>query len=235
MRCAVAIAGLALVGLVGCETYEFPPRLIGVGTDDCPECEELVLSETRLPAGAGAVDIDAQFAFKDDRGAISKLQAFVTTPSGVVLEEFYFVEVTRWEEVEVPPDTDGETESTTERVEITTLEKRFRPGFTCTYASATAEDVGSNTCEVSSTRANAGSSIEVGPRLAGYESGGLSVTFGLEVTELGRYTVEFVATRSDGTQSNRLSNTFDVVEDVGPDTDGDRVDPGTTGSGTESG
>ena len=204
MRDAVLIAGLALVGVPGCETYEFPPRLVGVGTEDCPQCEALVLSETRLPAGS--VDINARFAFEDDLGTLSKVQVFVTTPSGVVLGE--------------PDPSDDEAS---------------RPGFTCTYATELAVDVGSRTCEVSSTRANAISSTDVGERIAGYQAGVLSATFGLETTEFGEWTVEFVATRSDGTPSNRISNTFDVVDDVGVDTDGDRVDPGTeTGTGTET-
>ena len=224
MRYTIAIAGLTVL-LAGCETYDFPPRLRGVGTEDCPACEELVLSETRLPPGS--VDIEARFAFEDDRGALTKIQAFVTTPSGEVLEESYTVELKRIVEVEVPPDTDGETESTIEEVEETYFETRYRPGFTCTYVSEISMLVGSLTCEVSSSLANAINSTDVGRRLAGYQQGNLSVGFGIDATELGEWTVEFVATRSDGTTSNRLSNTFDVVEDVGGDTEGDRVDPNT--------
>lgn len=79
------IGGLGLVGLVGCETYELPPRLLGVATEDCSDCEELELSETRLPPGV--VTLTADFSFEDERGALDELRAFVSTPSGRVLKE----------------------------------------------------------------------------------------------------------------------------------------------------
>lgn len=197
MRGAIAIAGLALVSAVGCETYEFPPRLIGVGTADCPKCEELVLSETRVPPAVGLV-IEANFAFKDDRGALSVMQAFVTDPSGVVLEGTILDDENKEQKV---------------------------PGFTCHYQSEIDEDLGANECSFSTPRAESS--------LIGVQESLVTAAFEVDATTVGEWTVEFVATRSDGMQSNRLSNTFDVVEDVGPDTDGDRVDPGTTGSGTE--
>lgn len=78
------VAG-ALLATASCETYEFPLRLRGVGTDDCPECEELVLNETRLPQGDAA--ISARFAFADDEGAVTGVRVFVTSPSGDVVQE----------------------------------------------------------------------------------------------------------------------------------------------------
>lgn len=72
-------ATIAVVALLGCETYEFPPRLAGVGPDDTFE-----LSETRVPPGVLA--LEGKLWLQDERGAIEVVMAYVTTPSGEVLE-----------------------------------------------------------------------------------------------------------------------------------------------------
>ena len=132
------IAGCVLTS-AGCETYEYPPRLRGVGTEDCPECEELVLSETRVPRGEPA--ISARFAFEDDEGAIDAVWVYVTSPSGEVLQESYVVE----------REGDCEGEEKPPCFEEVTL---FRDGFTCTFASDESESVGPSICELTAERFN---------------------------------------------------------------------------------
>jgi hypothetical protein len=215
------VAG-AVLATASCETYEFPPRLSGVGTEDCPDCEELVLSESRLPPGS--VSLRTRFAFHDDRGAVDAIRVFVTSPSGAVLEESYFVEVER--EVEVPVDTDGaetdgDTEGETMTIVVTVEEERRRPGFTCSFVEAASVTIGSRLCEITTERFNGVVEGTVAQRLSGYSQGIVTAAFGLQADELGDWTVEFEAQRSTGTPSNRLSNTFEVAADVGDDTDTD--------------
>ncbi len=206
MRRTGILIGLAAVGLASCETYELPPRLLGVGTEACPECEELVLSESRLAVGEAAVT--AEFAFEDDQGSLTAVRIFVTTPSGVVLEEPYEVPV------EVPADTDTDGEPTV------VLETRYRDGFTCVFSGDLEEQVPSLACVVSGTRFNNILATSVAARLEGYQQGELAATFGVPLSEVGEWTVEVEAERSGGTLSNRLSATFDVAEDIG-DSGGD--------------
>ncbi len=197
MRRLGVIAGLALSSVGGCEGYEFPPRVLGVATEDCPDCEVLALSETRLPLGSATVT--GRFAFDDDQGSISNLRIFVTAPSGAVVEEPYF-------------DADDRPQT--------------RPGFTCTFAIESADDVGTATCVVTAERFRATNSTDVAVRLEGYEQGLVTATFGVNFSEFGEWTVEVEAERSDGVRSNRLATTIDIVDDVG-DGDDDDVDTDT--------
>lgn len=199
------VAG-AVLATTSCETYEFPLRLRGVGTEDCPECEELVLSETRLPQGDAA--ISARFAFADDEGSVSGVLVYVTTPSGDIVQEPYFVEVSA-------PCGDGQTPP------CTTLERRFRDGFTCGFASGESETVGPAVCELTAERFNRGLDNSIAARLRGYSEGVLIATFGVSLDEFGEWSVEVEAQRSDGDPSNRVSNTFEVAEDVVDDPDAD--------------
>jgi len=200
------ICGLALVGLVGCETYEFPPRLLGVGTENCPACEVFVLDESRLPLG-GVATLSSRFAFDDEWGALSGVHVFVTTPSGSVVEETYTVSVQK--ELEVAGDTDGEPMTVIQTIE----EDRMRPGFTCAFR-AESPTTPVATCDLVSERDfSIGSVAAV---LDGVEQGKLTVNFGVDLSEVGEWTVEVEAERA-GVRSNRLSTTFDVVEDLGDD------------------
>lgn len=193
------VAG-AVLATASCETYEFPPRLNGVGTEDCPDCEELVLSESRLPVSDAAVS--ARFQFEDELGSLSGVKVYVTTPSGMVVQEEYCAG-----EDEAPPcDAD---------------ESLFRDGFTCRFVTDDSESVSPTICELSSDRSNGVLSQSVARRLRGYESGTLTATFGVSIDELGEWTVEVEAERGDDVRSNRLSNTFEVAADVGDDTDTD--------------
>lgn len=180
-----SLAGLAVVGLSGCETYEFPPRLRGVGTDNCPACEVFLVEESRLPLG-GVATLSARFAFEDEWGSLSGVRVFVTTPSGDVLEEVY----------------DGD---------------EMRPGFTCEFrAESVATPVA--TCDLVSERESSIGSVAV--LLDGIEQANLAVKFGVDLSEVGEWTVEVEAERSGGARSNRLSTTFDVVEDLDNDDGG---------------
>lgn len=179
----LSVLGVALLGLGGCETYDFPPRLRGVGTDNCPACEVFVFEESRLPLG-GVTTMSSKFAFEDQRGALTELRVFVTRPSGSVVEETY----------------DGD---------------KTRPGFTCEFR-ADSLATPAATCDLLFDRESSIGSVA--DLLDGIEQGTLSVNFGVELTEVGEWTVEVEAEGFDGTLSNRLSRTFDVVEDIG---DGD--------------
>lgn len=116
------LVGVALAGLAGCETYESPPRLLGVATDDCPDCEVLELSETRLPLGEAT--LAARFAYEDEWGAIEQVRVFVTRPSGEVVQE----------EVDA------------------TLEPTTSPGLTCGFVVDLDELVTRNTCVITALR-----------------------------------------------------------------------------------
>lgn len=204
MRTRGLIAAGFVLATVSCETYEFPLRLRGVGTDDCPECEELVLSESRIPQGDTA--LSARFAFADDQGSVSGLRVYVTTPSGDIVQEPYFVEVpTTCEEGQTPP--------------CTELEERFRDGFTCGFASGASETVSPTVCELTAELFNGGLDNSIAARLRGYGEGVLIATFGVSLDEFGEWTVEVEAQRSDGDPSNRLSNTFEVGADVDEDSE----------------
>lgn len=169
----VFIGGVALLGLLGCESYEFPPRLLGVATDDCSDCEVLELSETRLPPGA--VTLSARFAFQDEQGSLEEVRVFVTPPSGaLVLEE------------------------------------------PCKFFVDLSDQVAADTCEVTALQFRDGDDT-VSARLRGIESGELSTRFGLNLDELGTWTVEVEASRDLGVISNRLSQTFEVAEPVAPE------------------
>ncbi len=205
-----SLAGLAVVGLSGCETYEFPPRLRGVGTDNCPACEVFLVEESRLPLG-GVATLSARFAFEDEWGSLSGVRVFVTTPSGDVLEEVYVVLVEK--EVTIPGDTGGPSMTVT----VIEEEERTRPGFTCAFrAESLATPVA--TCDLVSERESSIGSVAV--LLDGIEQGQLSVKFGVDLSEVGEWTVEVEAERSGGARSNRLSTTFDVVEDLDNDDGG---------------
>lgn len=168
----IFIGGLALIGLIGCETYEFPPRLLGVAADDCSDCEVLELSETRLPPGDAT--LTARFAFQDERGALEEVTVFVTSPGRVI---------------EVP----------------------------CDFFVDLSEQVAADNCEVTALQFR-DSSNTVSARLRGIEGGELTTRFGLNLDEVGTWTVEVEAIRDTGAISNRLSQTFEVAEpDVDPE------------------
>lgn len=215
----VSLVGVALLGLGGCETYEFPPRLRGVGTDNCPACEVFVFEESRLPLG-GVTTMSSKFAFEDERGALTAVRVFVTRPSGSVVEEAYTVFVERTIQVPVATegaDTDGgDTDGATMPATVVVEETRMRPGFTCEFR-ADSLATPAATCDLLSERESSiGSVAEL---LDGIEQGTLSVNFGVELTEVGEWTVEVEAEAAGGARSNRLLRTFDVVEDVGGDED----------------
>jgi hypothetical protein len=202
MRFRELIVAGAVLSTASCETYEFPLRLRGIGTEDCPDCEELVLDETRLPQGDTA--ISARFAFADDEGSVSGLRVYVTTPSGEVVQEPYDVEERRTcEPDETPPCTDTVV--------------RFRDGFTCGFANDESDTVRPTACELTAERFHGGLENTIAARLRGYNEGVLIATFGVSLDEFGEWSVEVEATRSDGDLSNRLSNTFEVAADVNED------------------
>ena len=183
------IAGLALVGSAGCETYELPPRLHGVATDECPECEVLELSETRLPPGD--VTLTARFAFEDEWGAVERLQVFVTSPGGEVLKE-----------------PTGEKDANGEPV--------FAPGFTCAFVVDFDDLLAANTCTLTALHFRE-SGTTLLTRLRGVQGGELTARFGLNLDEIGTWTVEVEAVRETGAISNRISETFEVAEPLDPE------------------
>ncbi len=173
MQCAktrVLVGALALVGFAGCETYELPPRLVGVATEDCSDCEVLALSESLLPPGMATMT--AVFSFEDEWGALSELRVFVTAPSGLV----------------VPVN-----------------------GMPCDFVIDLPEQVGAEECVVTALRFR-DSGDTVFARLRGIEAGELATRFGLQLDEVGTWSVEVWATRDTGATSNRLLGTFEVVE-----------------------
>ncbi|MGH1342053.1 MAG: hypothetical protein ACRBN8_10905 [Nannocystales bacterium] len=225
--------GAAALGLSSCETYEFPPRLHGVGTENCPACEVFVLEESRFPLG-GVASLSSRFAFEDSLGALREIRVFVTTPSGRVVEELVDEEdmvstdadgdaaggANGEADADGEPDTDGEsdTEGNPEPEPEPGDTATMRPGFTCEFEGGGTMTAAA-TCFLSSPRDTSGESVsEV---LHGVERGTLSVDFGVELTEVGEWTVEVEAERTGGTRSNRLSTTFVVVEDIGDDDDGE--------------
>lgn len=200
MRIRELIVAGAVLATTSCETYEFPPRLRGVGTDDCPECEALVLSETRLPRGDTA--ISGRFAFEDDQGALAGLTVYVTTPSGEVLQR-------RCGERSVTRDCEEEEEEPCEEIEPV-----FCDGFVCSFASDESDTVGPGVCELTAERFNRGLDRSIAARLRGYEQGVLVATFGVSLDALGEWSVEVEAERDGGEPSNRISATFEVAADV---------------------
>ena len=176
-----------------------PPRLLGVGTEDCPSCKELVLSESRLPAGASAT-VTARFAFDDPQASISSVRAFATAPGG---------------RDGLQTELSGGGFAAGVECEFVTDEPEQLSVGACVV---TAERYN-----------NGSNDVTVAQRLRGFERGRLTATYNVDYTEVGEWTIEVRAESSSGLRSNRLTATLDVASDVGdptpPDTD---TDTGTT-------
>ncbi len=187
---APVISALLLCCAVSCEVYELPPRVRGVPTESCPQCEVLDLSESRVEPGA--ISIDARFMFEDEWGAVESLRVFVTDPSG------------RPVVVEKDPWLDCQFASSLGDASDIAL------AGACRVTSSRADTQSGD--DDAAVGASGGEGSLRGP-LDGVQQAPLTARFGVLAEERGEWTVQVEVERATGMRSNRLSATFDVVAD----------------------